>query len=222
MVVAIDGPAGVGKSSVAQAIAHKRGFLFLNSGNFYRALTWKAISGGVPLENEEALSELARGMDLAFTDGRLLIDGVCRDEELHTDQVDEWVARHSAIVPVRHEINRRLREIAAKHDVVMEGRDIGTVVFPDAEVKVYLDALPEVRARRRFLQGTSGLSEAQIAESLKDRDSIDTSKKEGKLRLAPGAVYLDTSGLTLIEVCERVLILISQTSKKTVSWSPCR
>ncbi|MCL1817955.1 MAG: 30S ribosomal protein S1 [Spirochaetaceae bacterium] len=215
MVVAIDGPAGVGKSSVARAIAAKRGFLFLNSGNFYRAVTWKAISGGVPLDNEAAIAKTGRGMDIALINGRLFIDGVCREDELHTDSIDAWVARHSAIIPLRHEVNRRLREIAAARDVVMEGRDIGTVVFPNAEVKIYLDAQPEVRARRRFLQGTSGLSEAQIAAGLKERDDIDTSKKEGKLQLAPGAVYVDTSGLTLNEVCEKVLLLIPQTAKNS-------
>jgi cytidylate kinase len=111
---------------------------------------------------------------------------------------------------LRHEVNRRLREIAASFDIVMEGRDIGTVVFPDAELKIYLDGKPETRARRRFLQGTSGLSEERIAAAIRERDAIDSAKEEGSLRRAKDAVYIDTSDLTLNEVCEKVLGLIGQ------------
>ncbi|MDR2589158.1 MAG: (d)CMP kinase, partial [Spirochaetales bacterium] len=143
-------------------------------------------------------------------DGKLLVDGSPREEELHTDAVDAWVAKHSAILPVRHEVNRRLRDIASTRDIVMEGRDITTVVFPHAEVKIFLDAKPEARARRRFLQGTSGLSEEEIAASLRQRDAIDRNKEEGSLTVAQDAVYIDTSDLTLNEVCEKVLMLIRQ------------
>ncbi|MDR1626661.1 MAG: 30S ribosomal protein S1 [Spirochaetia bacterium] len=210
MVVAIDGPAGVGKSSVAEMIARRRGFLFLNSGNFYRAVTWKAMEGGTPLDDEDAIAGVARDMDVSIKDGDLAIDGVGRGEALHTDRIDAWVARHSAIVPVRREVNRRLREIAAARDIVMEGRDITTVVFPDAEVKIFLDAKPETRARRRFLQGTSGLPETEIAEALRERDRIDTHKTEGSLARSQDAHYIDTSDLTLNEVCDRVLALVPQ------------
>ncbi|MDR1316224.1 MAG: 30S ribosomal protein S1 [Spirochaetales bacterium] len=210
MVVAIDGPAGVGKSSVAKMIAQKRGFLFLNSGEFYRAVTWKAMNGGSPLEDEGAITDAARNMDLSVRDGKLFLDGVCREEELHTDRIDAWVAKHSAIVAVRHEVNRRLREIASTRDVVMEGRDIATVVLPGAEIKIFLDAKPEARARRRFLQGTSGLSEAELAAALRERDSIDANKEEGSLTRDRDALYIDTSDLTLNEVCEKVLALVPQ------------
>jgi small subunit ribosomal protein S1 len=210
MIVAIDGPAGAGKSSVAEMIAEKRGFLFLNSGNFYRAVTWKALNDGVAPDNEEAVTNTAQKMDIFIKDGKLYVDGICREAELHTDRIDAWVAKHSAIVPVRHEINRRLREIASTRNIVMEGRDITTVVFPHAEVKIYLDARPEARARRRFQQGTSGLSETEIATAINERDEIDTHKKEGKLTRAEDAIYIDTSDLTLNEVYEKVLALVPQ------------
>ena len=219
MVIAIDGPAGVGKSTVARKVAELGGLSFLNSGNFYRAITWKAISEGVPLDDPGAIVGIAQAIDLRMEGDRLLVDGVERDAELHTDAVDRWVARHSALVPLRREVNRRLREVAKNRDVVMEGRDIATVVFPDAEVKVYLDATVEARALRRYRQGTSDLSLGEIAETIRQRDEIDRNKEEGSLRIAEGALHLDTSDLTIEEVCAKVLQIIPPPRMKNTSRS---
>lgn len=219
MVVAIDGPAGVGKSTVARKVAESCGFLYLNSGEFYRAITWKALRNQVDPESEDEIIRVAREIDISVKDGRLHVDGESQDEELHTDRVDSWVAGHSAIVPVRHEVTRRLREVAVSTDLIMEGRDISTVVFPDAEVKIYLDASIETRAKRRHLQGTSSLSEAELIESIRERDEIDKNKQEGSLRVDDEALYLDTSDLTIDEVCEKVIKIIPRTQTKTISRS---
>ncbi len=219
MVVAIDGPAGVGKSTVAKAVAKNRGLFYLNSGNFYRAITWKTLKRGDDPAEPKNVVETAKNIDIRVADEKLLVDGKDVEVELHTDEVDSWVAGHSAIPEVRHEVNRMLRSVAKDNDVIMEGRDISTVVFPDADVKIYLDASIETRANRRYLQGTSRQTLEELQNSIKARDEIDKNKEEGGLRVAEGAVYLDTSDLTIDEVCEKVVAIIPRTRTKIISRS---
>lgn len=208
MIVAIDGPAGVGKSSLARRIAEDAGFFYLNSGEFYRAVTFSVLQQGLPPEESLGVLGAARALSLEIEEGRLVVDGVPRDRELHTDAVDSWVAKHSAIVEVRKVINEHLRRIGGLMDIVAEGRDVTTVVFPGAEVKVFLDAAVEVRARRRYEQGTSGQTLEELRESIKARDEIDRNKSFGGLKIAPDAIYLDTSDLTIDEVCDKVVTII--------------
>ncbi len=208
MTVAIDGPAGVGKSTVARACAESLGFLYLNSGNLYRAITYAHLKSGRDPEDFEALLRTAETVDLDFADGRIRIDGEDATDGLHTDDVDRWVAQHSAVVEIRRIVNRKLRAITRGRDVIVEGRDITTVVFPDAEVKVYLDASLDVRARRRFDQGTSAMSLDELRDNIAMRDRIDGGKVEGSLKIAADACYIDTSCLTIEGVCERVARLI--------------
>jgi cytidylate kinase len=204
MVVAIDGPAGVGKSTVARRSAAAAGFLYLNSGSFYRAVTLAVLDRGVRPDDDAAVLAAARASQLDMQDGMLTLDGRAVDERLHADAVDAWVARHSAIPEVRAIVNRRLREIAAERDVVVEGRDIGTEVFPRAELKVFLDADVATRAARRHAQGVSGLSLEQLTKTIADRDHVDRTKPTGKLAAAADALHLDTSHLTIEQVCDRV------------------
>jgi cytidylate kinase len=206
MVVALDGPAGAGKSSVARRVAEQAGFAWLNSGSFYRAVTWAVLSKGRNPADREAVVLTARAARLSLDgEGGVAVDGQPVEHLLRSDTVDEWVARHSAIGEVRAAVNRRLRDIAAARDVVVDGRDIATVVFPDAEVKVYLDADVATRARRRHAQGTSRMSLEEIERSIAERDRFDRLKAEAPLAVAPGALILDTSHLTIEEVCDRVL-----------------
>jgi cytidylate kinase len=206
MVVALDGPAGAGKSSVARRVAEQAGFAWLNSGSFYRAVTLAVLEGGADPADREAVVRTARRARLSLDgQGGVTVDGRPVEHLLRSDEVDEWVARHSAIGEVRAAVNRRLRDAAAARDVVVDGRDIATVVFPDAEVKIYLDADVATRARRRHAQGTSARSLADIERSIAERDRFDRGKAVAPLAVAPGAQIVDTSDLTIEEVCERVL-----------------
>ena len=208
MVVAIDGPAGVGKSSLAARVADDFGFLNLNSGAFYRAVAVKVLEGGVDTSDADAVVAAAASARLDLVEGRLFLDGEDVEGRLRTDAVDHWSSALSAIVPLRHVVNAHLRRASRGINLVAEGRDMTTVVFPDAEVKVYLDADPAVRARRRFDQGTSGLTLGEIERTMAERDLRDRSKAEGALMKAPDAVSIDTSALTLDEVYATVSRLI--------------
>ena len=212
MIVAIDGPAGVGKSTVARKSAAKVGFLYINSGSFYRAVTLAVLERGSSRDDVNAVLAAARSCRLELVSGSLHLDGRCVEDQLHSDEVDAWVAVHSAIPGVRDIVNGRLREIAAGQDAVVEGRDIGTVVFPDAAVKIYLDADVATRAVRRHDQGVSGMTLDKIEEAIRIRDTVDRSKPTGRLAAAPDAIPIDTSLLTIDEVCERVAgaILVSR------------
>lgn len=210
MTVAIDGPAGVGKSTIASTIAEMMGYFNLNSGNFYRAVALTILRKGISFEDEAAVVESAGKAVLEIREGRLFMDGEDVEDLLHSDDVDGIVAQVSAVVPVRHIVNEKLREISRSLDLVAEGRDMTTVVYPDAEVKVFLDASPEIRAERRFKQGVSTLSYEEILDSIRKRDVIDRNKKEGSLIIAEDALYIDTSALTLEQVCERVTDKINE------------
>jgi len=204
MTIAIDGPAGVGKSSISSRIAEKEGFFNLNSGNFYRAITLYALENDIDCSAESLLIEAAGKCSFNIIDGRLYLNNRDVEDHLHTDDIDNHVAQVSAVVPVRHIVNQNLRSISLSLDLVAEGRDMTTVVFPNAEVKIFLDASPEIRAERRKNQGVSNKSLEEIIESIKARDEIDRNKKEGSLIIADDAIYLDTSDLTIEEVCEKV------------------
>jgi small subunit ribosomal protein S1 len=210
MVVAIDGPAGVGKSTVARLIADRTGFFYLNSGNFYRGITFAVAEAGIDPGDTEAVIRLAKESRLRLEGDRLFLGDRDIDDLLHTDRIDRLVAQISSIPAVRDVVNERLRSVASERDIVVEGRDITTVVFPEADLKFYFDASAETRALRRFSQGTSNLSLDEIAEGIRKRDSIDRSKPVGNLTIAKDAIYLDTSDLTIDQVCEKVVANIRE------------
>jgi cytidylate kinase len=212
LVVTIDGPAGVGKSTVARKSAENAGFFYINSGSFYRAITLAVLESGAAPEETNAVLKAARACRLDVQCDRVLLNGKDVESRLHGDSVDAWVAVHSAIPEVREIVNRRLRELATGHDVVVEGRDIGTLVFPSAELKIFLDADVTTRAQRRFEQGVSGLALDDIRAAIQERDRVDRNKPAGPLVAAADAVCIDTSHLTIDQVCERVgaAILVSR------------
>lgn len=205
MVIAIDGPAGTGKSTIASIIAEKLKVVFLNSGSFYRALTLGLLDSGVDLQSENDVISFCKKQLLEYKNSHLFLNGEDVESHLHDDRVSANVAQISAIVEIRHLVNQRMREITESLSIVCEGRDMTTVVFPNADYKFYLDASLEVQAERRFNQGVSNLSLEEIKEAIRKRDEIDKNKKEGALKIAQDAVYIDTSNLTIEDVCAIML-----------------
>ena len=208
MVIAIDGPAGVGKSSIAKMIADQCGFYYLNSGSFYRAYTLMHLKAGKNPLDDKAVLETAKNTSITIQNGLICVDDVNIEEQLHTSQVDEFVAKISISPPLRLLVNKQLRDISKGLDVVVEGRDITTVVFPDADLKCYFDAKPEIRAERRFKQHPTDQSYEEVLRQVMKRDEIDRNKQVGALKIAEDALYIDTSYLTIGQVCEKVLSAI--------------
>ncbi len=210
MIIAIDGPAGTGKSTIASMLAEKLNITFLNSGGFYRAFTIAILDAGIDYSDEEKTVEFCKKQKLEYTkESHFILNGTDVTAHLHDDRVAKNVAQVSAIVPLRHLVNDLMRTITKSLDIVCEGRDMTTVVFPNADVKVFLDASAEVRAKRRFDQGVSDMTLEEIKESIEKRDEIDRNKKEGALKIAPDALYIDTSTLTIDNVCAIILKQIS-------------
>ncbi len=201
MVVAIDGPAGTGKSTVAHKVAQDLGLVYLNSGSFYRALTLALLDAGIDIDKTHEVMAFAEKQTLDYVDARLILNGKDVDDLLHQDKVDSNVSKVSSIVELRHFVNDRMRQIVKSLSIICEGRDMTTVVFPQAEFKFYLDASIDVQAQRRFDQGVSQLSLEEIKESIRQRDMMDKNKSEGSLKKAEDAIYIDTSDLTINEVC---------------------
>lgn len=210
MVIAIDGPAGTGKSTVASLIAKKLDITFFNSGSFYRALTLALLEKNVDLNDIPAVVEFCKKQQLDYVNSRLVLNGTDVDDMLHSDHVSANVSPVSAIPEVRHIVNARLHEIVKSLSIVCEGRDMTTVVFPDAEYKFYLDASVDVQAMRRYKQGVSSLSLEEIKDAIVKRDALDKNKAEGSLKIAPDAQYIDTSDLTIEEVCAIIINKIHQ------------
>ena len=204
MIVAIDGPAGSGKSTVALALAQRLGFRYLDTGAMYRALTWLASRGGLDLQDGEALAELARRHPVSFgPDGRVEIDGEVVTDVIRTPEIDRLVpvvARHPQ---VREVMRARQRSLGTAGDAVIEGRDIGTVVAPDAEVKVFLLADEAERARRRTAD-RPGVGPDTLAADLKSRDQRDAVNTQP----AVDAVVLDTTNLDIEDVIARIAELV--------------
>lgn len=210
MIIAIDGPAGTGKSTIASMLAEKLNITFLNSGGFYRTLTLAILNAGIDYSDEEATIEFCKKQKIEYTkESHFILNGQDVTANLHDDKVSNNAAQVSAIVPIRHLVNDLMREITKSLSIVCEGRDMTTVVFPNAEVKVYLDASAEVRAKRRFDQGVSNMTLEEIKASIEKRDAIDKNKKEGSLKIAEDAIYIDTSNLTIDKVCAIILKQIS-------------
>jgi cytidylate kinase len=207
-VIAIDGPAGAGKSTLAAHLARKFGFLNLETGAMYRALALKAIENDIAFEDEAALMDLAQYTRLALepqTDGnRVFLDGVDVSRRVRDVDVTEAASKVSVHPALRAWMVTQQRKLGERGGVVMEGRDIGTAVFPDAEVKIFLDAAPEVRGNRRYRQRgpapESKVTEESVLKELRERDARDRNRAQSPLRPAEDAVILDSTAMTLDEV----------------------
>ena len=212
-IVAIDGPSGAGKGTIARAIARRLGFHHIDTGAMYRALAWKALHESIDLSNEAGVSALAERAAFDVTDGRVRIDDHDIAAAIRTPQMDAAASVVARQPSVRRVLVDRQRALANLGGIVMEGRDIGTVVFPAADVKIYLDASPEERARRRATdpahasgKGTAAIQE--VATALAERDRLDSTRATAPLAVARDAVVIDTTTLTIEEAVERVMELI--------------
>ena len=213
MIIAIDGPSGAGKSTVAKTVAKQLGFSCLDTGAMYRAVAWQAIHNGVLFEDHEALGEIARTYEIEFghVEGdpvprRVFIGGVEVTQDIRTAEIDKSVSPVSAVPAVRAALLEQQRRIGNAGDFVVEGRDIGTTVFPKAEVKVFLTASNEERARRRVLQNAErGVGSTDYDEVLADlirRDEADSSRAASPLKAAEDATHIDSTAYTMEEVVE--------------------
>jgi CMP/dCMP kinase len=212
IIVALDGPAGSGKSTVARRIATKLGFMYINTGAIYRAVALWAIRLGIDLNDMHRLEQLATEAKIELAaNGRVILNGEDVTEAIHDPQVSGAASKVSVVPGVRRALLQLQRSIAERSSVVMEGRDIGSVVFPNAQVKIFLDADPQERARRRALelmdQGQAADVET-VSGELKERDDRDRRRSESPLVQAPDAELIDTTGLSLEQVEEAVLRVV--------------
>lgn len=205
-VVAIDGPAASGKSSVARRLAQRLGFAYVNSGAVYRAITWHILQKGIDTSDVYGVIQAAESAQIVCrlqnNESRILIDNVDPMDYLRNDRVNENVSHVSSVPRVREIAVQRMRDCARNHDVVIEGRDIGSVVFPDTIYKFYVDASPDVRLRRRTAQGER--------DEIKMRDQADSSRPVSPLVIAQDAHVIDTSHLTIEEVVDEIIALLQQ------------
>lgn len=212
MIIAVDGPAGAGKSTVAKILASKLGFLYIDTGAMYRALTLKVLENNLPLEDEEKIFQLACAARIDLrnnADGSLsvILDGKDVSLDIRKPQITQFVSDVAKISRVRQVLVKMQRELGQKGDCVLDGRDIGTVVFPDAQKKFFIDASPEERTIRRFkeLKGLGqDVTEDAVAQDLSNRDKIDSTRKASPLRKAPDAIYIDTTNLSIEEVVNKM------------------
>jgi len=219
LTIAIDGPSGSGKSTLGKLLARRFGYLFIDTGAMYRAVAWKALQAGVPLDDAERLEAVARAIRFEVRrsgeEALLLVDGEDLTARIRTPEVAQGASKVSVVPAVRRVLVQKQQELGREGGVVMDGRDIGTVVFPEAEIKLFVDASAEERARRRWAEdrerGLPSDLPATVRE-IRERDHRDTTREDSPLRRAPGAIGIDTTGLSIDEVYALVLDYIRRRS----------
>jgi cytidylate kinase len=209
--VAIDGPAGAGKSTIAKRLADRLGFVYIDTGAMYRAVALWALRQGVEMSDMHRMEQLALAAEIELAPGRIRLNREDVTEAIRTLEVANGASKVAVIPGVRRAMVAKQRAIGERTSVVMEGRDIGTVVFPGADVKIYLDAQPEERVRRRYQEERAkggSVAESALAEQMKERDRRDTARADSPLAQAPDAIYLDTTPLSIEEVEEAILKIV--------------
>jgi len=211
IVIAIDGPSGAGKGTISRTLSARLGYRHIDTGAMYRAVAWKALHDRVPVDDEGVVAALAERSTIVVEGGTISIDGHDVTTAIRTPEIDKGAAAVARLPRVREVLVARQRALGREGGVVMEGRDIGTVVFPHAEVKIYLDASAEERARRRANDPAhtgSQSGQAAVAAAIQARDTSDTTRAVSPLTLAPDAVRIDTTSMPIDDVVERVLELV--------------
>jgi cytidylate kinase len=211
VVVAIDGPAGAGKSTIAKRLAGRLGFTYIDTGAMYRAVALWALRQGVDPSDMHRMEQLALAADIRLLPGQIHLNGEDVTEAIRTPDVANGASKVAVIPGVRRAMVAKQRDIGERSSVVMEGRDIGTVVFPDADVKIFLDARPEERVRRRFAEEQAkgaSVDQSALSEQMRERDRRDSTRTDAPLSQAPDAIYLDSTPLSIGEVEEAILKIV--------------
>jgi cytidylate kinase len=211
IVIAIDGPAGAGKSTIAKRLASRLGFTYIDTGAMYRAVALWALRRGIRFDDMHRLEQLAAAAEIELSPGRIRLNGEDVTEAIRTSEVSNGASRIAVIPGVRRAMVAKQRAIGERANVVMEGRDIGTVVFPDATVKIFLDAQPAERVRRRLEELRAKgeeVAETALAAQMKERDQRDSTRSDAPLTQAPDAIYVDSTPLGIEEVEEAILKIV--------------
>lgn len=216
-IVAIDGPAGAGKGTITKKVGEKLGLINIDTGAMFRCVTLNMIQENIGIEDETAIQNLLEKIEIDMKEnGTFFLNGEEVTKKIREDEVNNLVSPVSVIPIVRKKLLELQRRVAEGKNVIMEGRDIGTVVFPDADVKIYLDATPEERARRRVKQNQEkGIpcSYEEVLEGIMDRDKRDSSREVAPLKQAEDAIYIDSSDMAIEEVVEKIVGLIEEKKK---------
>lgn len=211
MIVAIDGPAGSGKGTITKLVGKKLDLIYIDTGAMYRCVTLECLNKNVKVEETEKIMDILQNIDIQFViegdDQKVILNSEDVTSKIRNKEVNEYVSPVATVAVVREKMTYLQREMSVSKNIIMEGRDIGTSVFPNADVKIYLDATPEERANRRYKQNIENgitTSYEEILANVKERDYIDSHRELSPLRQAEDAVYVDTTSLTIDEVVEKI------------------